>query len=158
MLGIVNLSLNSSLTSPTGPDQTKSADFVGDPGLVGPVRSGPCSGIQLLVDRRRPTLSALSIHLCRDNLITRFDDRYAVAKFSKSGVLAKVPEEVPLFLNVPKTSSIRSSVSIELRLVTDRHGHRHRAIVYRASMSGASKTVYSFSQVLSTAAHCRPIS
>jgi len=46
-------------TGPTGPDQTKSADFVGDPGLrpgsrekvragtcaSGRVRSGPCSGI-----------------------------------------------------------------------------------------------------------------
>ena len=32
-------------TDPTGPGQTKSADFVGDPGLV---RSGPCSGIELI--------------------------------------------------------------------------------------------------------------
>jgi len=39
-------------TGPTGPDQTKSADFVGDPGLrpglakkSARVRSGPCSGI-----------------------------------------------------------------------------------------------------------------
>jgi len=46
-------------TGPTGPDQTKSADFVGDPGLrpgsrekvragtcaSGRVRSGQCSGI-----------------------------------------------------------------------------------------------------------------
>ena len=34
----------------------------------------------------------LSVHLSRAKLITRFDDRYAVAKFSKSGVLDKVPE------------------------------------------------------------------
>ena len=29
---------------------------------------------------------------------------------------------------MPKTSLIRSVVSIEHRLVTDRHGHGHRAI------------------------------
>ena len=35
---------------------------------------------------------ALSVHLSRAKLITRFDDRYAVAKFSKSGVYDTVPE------------------------------------------------------------------
>ena len=39
---------------------------------------------------------ALSVHLSRANLITRFDDRYAVAKFSKSGVYDKVPEGIAL--------------------------------------------------------------
>jgi len=34
----------------------------------------------------------VSVHLSRAKLITRFDDRYAVAKFSKSGVYDKVPE------------------------------------------------------------------
>jgi len=33
---------SSSYTGPTGPDWTKSADIIGDPGLV---ESGPCSGI-----------------------------------------------------------------------------------------------------------------
>ena len=33
-----------------------------------------------------PVYHALSAHLSRAKLITRFDDRYAVAKFSKSGV------------------------------------------------------------------------
>ena len=31
-----------------------------------------------------PVYHALSVHLSRAKLITRFDDRYAVAKFSKS--------------------------------------------------------------------------
>jgi len=39
---------------------------------------------------------ALSVHLSRAKWITRFDDRYAVAKFSKSGVYDKVPEESAL--------------------------------------------------------------
>jgi len=33
-----------------------------------------------------PVYHALSVHLFRAKLITHFDDRYAVAKFSKSGV------------------------------------------------------------------------
>jgi len=33
-----------------------------------------------------PVYHALSVHLSRAKLITRFDDRYAVAKFSQSGV------------------------------------------------------------------------
>jgi len=39
-----------------------------------------------------PVYHALSVHLSRAELITHFDDRYAVAKFSKSGVQDKVPE------------------------------------------------------------------
>jgi len=39
-----------------------------------------------------PVYHALSVHLSRAKLITRFDDRYAVAKFSKSGLSDKVPE------------------------------------------------------------------
>ena len=39
-----------------------------------------------------PVYHALSVHLSRAKLITRFDDRYAVAKFSKSGVWDKIPE------------------------------------------------------------------
>ena len=35
---------------------------------------------------------ALGVHLSRAKLITRFDDRYAVAKFYKSRVWSKVPE------------------------------------------------------------------
>jgi len=38
-----------------------------------------------------PIYQALSGHLYRAKLITRFDDRYAVAKFSKSEVYDKVP-------------------------------------------------------------------
>ena len=39
-----------------------------------------------------PVYHALSVHLSRAMLITRFDDRYAEAKFSKSRVWSKVPE------------------------------------------------------------------
>ena len=39
-----------------------------------------------------PVYHALSVHLRRAKLITDFDDRYAEAKFSKSGVRGKVPE------------------------------------------------------------------
>ena len=35
-----------------------------------------------------PVYHALGVHICRATLITRFDDRYAVVKFSKSGVPA----------------------------------------------------------------------
>jgi len=37
-----------------------------------------------------PVYHALSVHLSRAKLITRFDDRYAVAKFFKSVVQDKV--------------------------------------------------------------------
>jgi len=43
-----------------------------------------------------PVYHALSVHLCRAQLITRFDDLYAVAKFSKSGIWLKVPEKSAL--------------------------------------------------------------
>jgi len=33
-----------------------------------------------------PVYYALSVHLSRAKFITRFDDRYALAKFSKSGL------------------------------------------------------------------------
>jgi len=50
-----------------------------------------------------PVYRALSVHLSRAKLITRFDDRYAVAKFSLSPELgANVQREVPLFLKVPE--------------------------------------------------------
>jgi len=39
-----------------------------------------------------PVYRALSIHLSPAKLITRFDDRYAMAKFSKSRVWSNVPE------------------------------------------------------------------
>ena len=56
-------------------------------------RASELGGIIDLVDRRRSSLSgALSVHLFRAKLITRFDDRYAVAKFSKSGLYDRVPE------------------------------------------------------------------
>ena len=46
-----------------------------------------------LVDRRRSSLSRSEHrHLSRAKLITRFDDRYAVAIFPKSRVWSKVPE------------------------------------------------------------------
>jgi len=84
-----------------------------------------------------PVYHALSVHLSGGKLITRFDDRYAVANFSNSRVWSKsssrkysyflkIPEfpynkvwdksrEAPM----PKTSQIRSAVSIEHRLATD---------------------------------------
>ena len=52
----------------------------------------------IVVERRTsltddgPVYHALSVHLSRAKLITRVDDRYAVAKFSSSGVWDKVPE------------------------------------------------------------------
>ena len=85
---------------------------------------------------------ALSVHLFRAKLITRFDDQYAVAS---PEFRTKFQREVPLFLDIsefpfntvydgwkeahmPKTRSIRSAVSIEHRLVTDGQtdtdGHR----------------------------------
>jgi len=39
-----------------------------------------------------PVYHPLSVHLSRAKLITRFNDRYAVAKFFKSGVQDKVRE------------------------------------------------------------------
>ena len=39
-----------------------------------------------------PVYHAVSVHLSLAKLITRVDDRNAVAKFSKSGVQDKVPE------------------------------------------------------------------
>ena len=78
--------------------------------------------------------------------MTRFDDRYAVANFLSPEFRTKFQREVSLFLEIteflfntvwdgwkeahmPKTSSIRSTVSIEHRLVsvdrrTDTDGHR----------------------------------
>ena len=49
-----------------------------------------------------PVHHALSVHLSRAKLITRFDDRYAVAKFSKCRLGAKLQRKVPLFLKVPE--------------------------------------------------------
>jgi len=48
--------------------------------------------LSTLLTNDGPVYHALSVHLSRAKLITGFDDRYAVAKFSKSGVLDKVPE------------------------------------------------------------------
>jgi len=39
-----------------------------------------------------PVYHVLSVQLLRAKLITRFDDRYTVAKFSKSRVWSKIPE------------------------------------------------------------------
>jgi len=39
-----------------------------------------------------PVYHALSVHLSGAKSITRFDDRYDVAKFSESGLLDKLPE------------------------------------------------------------------
>jgi len=45
------------------------------------------------------------VHLSRDKLITRFDDRYAVANFFLSPEFgAKLQREVPLFLKTPEFS------------------------------------------------------
>jgi len=57
-------------------------------------RTSEFGGIINLVDRPddSPVYHALSVHLSRAKLITRFDDRYAVAKYSKSRVWSKIPE------------------------------------------------------------------
>ena len=47
-----------------------------------------------------PDYHAVSVHHSRAKLITRFDDRYAVAKFSKSGVQDKAPEGSALILEI----------------------------------------------------------
>ena len=50
-------------------------------------RASQLGGIINLVDRQLPSLSRSERPpFCRAKMITRFDDRYAVAKFSKSGV------------------------------------------------------------------------
>jgi len=98
-----------------------------------------------------PVHHALGVHLSRAKSITCFDDRYTEAKFG-----TKFQREVPLFLEciefpvnavqdgwkkapVPKTSPIRSAVSIEHRPVTDRH--RVIAIVPALAIQGAVKFV-----------------
>ena len=80
-----------------------------------------------------PVYHTLSVHLFQAKLITRFDDRYAVAKFSKSVVEDKVPEGSAIIfgdnriseVHMPKTSLIHSAVSIEQRLVTERQTQAH---------------------------------
>jgi len=54
-----------------------------------------------------PVYHALSVHLSRAKLITRFDHRYAVAKISKSRVWSKVPE---------RSTSIFEDICISLQL------------------------------------------
>ena len=49
-----------------------------------------------------PDYHALSVHLRRAKLTTRFDDRYAEAKFSKSGVPDKFPEGSTIILEIPE--------------------------------------------------------
>ena len=49
-----------------------------------------------------PVYHAVSVHHSRAKLITRFDDRYAVAKFSSPEFGAKFQSEVLLFLEVPE--------------------------------------------------------
>ena len=49
-----------------------------------------------------PFYHAVSVHISGDKLITRFDDRYALAKFSNSGVWDKVPEESTIILKIPE--------------------------------------------------------
>ena len=46
----------------------------------------------------RPVYHALSVHLSQATSITRFDDRYTEAKFSKTGVWDSSRVLVPLFL------------------------------------------------------------
>ena len=63
-------------------------------------RASELGGIINLVDRRRSSYHAVHAwgdHLSRAKLTTRFDDRYAVVKFSKSGVSKKFQTEVPVF-------------------------------------------------------------
>ena len=45
---------------------------------------------------------ALSVHLSPAKLISRFDDRYAVAKFSKSRLCSKVSEGNAIIFKVPE--------------------------------------------------------
>jgi len=61
-------------------------------------RSSEALSTQLTEDG--PVYHALSVHFRRAKLITRFDDRPIVAKFSKSRVWGKVPEERKLVLEV----------------------------------------------------------
>jgi len=69
-------------------------------------RASELGGIVNLVDRRRPSLGclALIVHLSRAELITRLDDRYAMAKFSKSGVWSEVPEGSALIFEIARIS------------------------------------------------------
>ena len=55
-------------------------------------RASELGGIVNLVDRRQSCLLQSELSLSRAKLITRFDDGYAMAKFSKSRVWSKIPE------------------------------------------------------------------
>ena len=82
------------------------------------------------VNRARPSMSFVD---------SNFDDQRVIAKFSLSPEFGtKCQWEVRLSLKIVETtfalrniSSIRSSVLIELRLVTDRHRRGAVAMVYR---------------------------
>ena len=88
-----------------------------------------------------PVYHALSVHLSRAKLITRFDDLLAVAKFSKSGVYKKVSEgstlifvdtwislkhSVGLVERSPHAKTqIISSIRFDRTPTCDRHRHGH---------------------------------
>ena len=114
-------------------------------------RASQLGGIVNWVDRRRSSLSRSELPPCRAKLITRFDDRCAEAKFSKSGVWDKVPEgsSLPLFLKIPEfpfntvegSSRAKTQLDSSTRFdrtrtcdwLTDRQ--TDRAILYRASIA-----------------------
>jgi len=87
-----------------------------------------------------PVYHAVSVHLCRSKLIARLTIDMQWHNFLSAEFGTKFQEEVPLFVYMPefpykivqdrskeaympKTSSIRQSISTEHRLVTDRRGH-----------------------------------
>ena len=51
-----------------------------------------------------PVYHALSVHLSGAKLISRFDDRYAVAKFLSPEFRTKFQREVPLFFGDTRIS------------------------------------------------------
>jgi len=96
-----------------------------------------------------PVYRPLSVRRFRAHLIARSKNDMPWRNFPSPELMKKFPREVPLFLemaefavntvydgwkeaSMPKTSSIRSAVSIEHRLVTDRQTDRqtdgHRAM------------------------------
>jgi len=79
-------------------------------------RASELGGIVNSVDRRRSSLSRYDRSPFSSKSITGFDDRYAVAKFSRSGVWDKVPEGSTLIFGDVRISFQHSVRQVERKL------------------------------------------